>query len=272
MKSKITLLLFAVLATTFFSNLRAQDQESFSEFEPLYVTVNTLHVVSSTNFDELKQLEQEYFDKVIFNNDLILHHETLIEQIDSSVVKVKFINTFSNWNAIKNSEIVNEILVAQNWPYASERKLYFEKQNDLYRSFHSDQIYLTTEFYNNLLESTEEESPKLVRIDTSTLGDSSDDNAYENYTSYVENVIFKNPLLNSYQPIRQYYGGDSREFVEIFVLNSGVTFEEFTQKNTELLEKFIPDVKERESFLEVIQGSIETRTTDLYKSIASLSK
>lgn len=272
MKSNLPFLFIAVLATTFLNFARAQNQEPVSDFEPLYVTVNTLDVVADANFDELIKLEQEYFDKVTFNNDLILLHETLIEKTDSSVVKVKFINMFGNWNDIKNSEIVNEILIAQNWPYAAEKKLYFEKQNDLYSNFHSDNIYLTTEFNKNLSENTDEETSKSVRIDTSILSDLNDDGAYQNYVSYVENVIYKNPLLSSYQPIRQYYGGDSREFVEIFVLNSGVTFEQFTQKNTELFEKFMEDAKEREKFIEEIQKSVESKTTSYFISIGSLSK
>ena len=272
MKSKFPLLLIAVLATTLINYLQAQTQDSISEFEPLFVTVNTLHVVADANFDELKKLEQEYFDKVISNNDLILNHETLIEQTDSSVIKVKFINIFSNWDDIRNSETVNEILIARNWPYASERKLYFEKQNDLYSNFHSDQIYLTTELIKNISDNTAEETPNLVRVDTSILADASDDNAYEKYVSYVENVIYKNPLLHSYQPIRQYWGGDSREFVEIFILNSGVTFEEFGQKNKELYEKFIPNTAEREEFLKVMQGAVESHSSGFYKSMSSLSK
>jgi hypothetical protein len=272
MKSNLPFLFIAVLATTFLNFARGQNQEPVSDFEPLYVTVNTLDVVADANFDELIKLEQEYFDKVTFNNDLILLHETLIEKTDSSVVKVKFINMFGNWNDIKNSEIVNEILIAQNWPYAAEKKLYFEKQNDLYSNFHSDNIYLTTEFNKNLSENTDEETSKSVRIDTSILSDLNDDGAYQNYVSYVENVIYKNPLLSSYQPIRQYYGGDSREFVEIFVLNSGVTFEQFTQKNTELFEKFMEDAKEREKFIEEIQKSVESKTTSYFISIGSLSK
>ncbi len=272
MKSKFSLLLIAVLATTLINYLQAQTQDSIGEFEPLYVTVNTLHVVADANYDELKKLEQEYFDKVINNNDLILYHETLIEQTDSAMVKVKFINTFSNWNDIKNSETVNEILVVRNWPYASERKLYFEKQNNLYSNFHSDQIYLTTEFHKNFSEKKEGETPNMVRIDTSILADTNDDNAYENYVSYVENVIYKNPLLYSYQPIRQYFGGDSREFVEVFILNLGVTFEEFEQNNTELLEKFMPEAKKREKFLEEILSSTESRSTSFYKILDSLSK
>lgn len=272
MKSKFSLLLIAVLATTLINYLQAQTQDSISEFEPLFVTVNTLHVVADANFDELKKLEQEYFDKVIDNNDLILYHETLIEQTDSSVVKVKFINTFGNWEDIRNSETVNEILIARNWPYASERKSYFEKQNDLYSNFHSDQIYLTTELVKNLSDKTAEETPNMVRIDTAILADTSDENAYENYVSYVDNVIYKNPLLHAYQPLRQYFGGDSREFVEVFVLNLGVTFEEFAQKNTELLEEFIPDAEKREKFLEEILSSTESRSTSFYKILNSLSK
>jgi hypothetical protein len=196
----------------------------------------------------------------------------LIEQSDSSVTSVKFIKTFMDWNDIENGEIVNEILIAQNWPSSSERRVFFEKQNALYTSFHSDQIYLTTKFNKNLMEGTEEDSSKLVRIDTSILADVEDESAYDNYESYVENVIYKNPLLKFYQPIRQYWGGDSREFVEIFIFNSGVTFEEFGQKNKELYEKFIPNTAEREKFLKVMQGAVESHSSGFYKSMSSLSK
>lgn len=272
MKSKFSLLLFTALAVFCFDSLHAQSQESLSEFDPLYVTINTLHVVPNADLKDLQALEEEYYDKVTALNDLIVDHEILIEQSDSSVTSVKFIKTFMNWNDIENGEIVNEILIAQNWPLSSERRVFFEKQNEMYTNFHSDQIYLTTKFNKKLNEITEEGTSKLVRIDTAILADVEDESAYGNYESYVENVIYKNPLLKSYQPIRQYWGGDSREFIEIFILNSGVTFEEFDQKNKELFEKFIPNTVEREKFSKVIQGSVESQSTGFYKSISSLSK
>lgn len=271
MKCKYSSLLFAVLAILWFNNLQAQ--EASEEFEPMYVTISTLQSVENVNFKKWNEVEREYFDKITKNNDLIISQEVLMDYFSPNFSEVKVITFFKSWEDIETSGKVTDDLIAQHWPNEAERKAFFELQNSFYTNFHSDKIYLSSQFIKTL--STELKSktePRVFFSQKTILADNDDEEVYIKYKQFMENVIYKNPFILAYQPFRYYWGGDSREFIEFFVIDSLADLENSVNTNKYLLEAYLPDDAKREEFIDVFRKSISSQSSTIYKNIPSLSK
>jgi len=272
MKSKYFSFLFLAISILFVNNTRGQDDKS--NFEPVYITVRTLHGVEGSDLEEWRAVEEEYFDKVINKIDLLLSHEVLINYFDNNLSEVKIINVFNKWDDIEKIYNIRDDLIEKAWPNEDERKAFFEKQNSFYSNFHSDEIYTSTEFGKYL-------SPEIKKVrkesfvffeKTSILSDYEDDDSYKYYEEYVENVIFKNPLIRAYHPYRHFWGADSREFIEMLVVDSMEDLEAVLKTNQDLLDKMVPDPLKRKEFLKIFEKAIEGQSTAIYKNIPSLSK
>ena len=82
----------------------------------------------------------------------------------------------------------------------------------------------------------------------------------------------ENKYLRAYYPYRYYLGSDSREFIEMIVVNSLSDLENMFNKNDALLEKHIPDPTKRKEFIDTYRKAIASHKDDIYINIPSLSK
>lgn len=268
LKSLSLLFLFSV----FFYLCPVIAQESIEEDKPMYVTVTTLYGVDGFDFEEWKEVEKEYFDKVTSKIDLIRSHEVLMSYFAPQFGEIKVINVINSWEDIM---IINEMRVAlieEAWPDEEERKIFFEKQNSFYKSKHSDEIFLTSDYSKDLVKEAGQNRPFVFMMKNNILADTEDENSYENYSKYVENVIYNNSKILAYYPFSHFWGDDSREFVELFVLDSFSDVEMSQYESNALLSKIVPKEEEREQFLSSLFSAIESQQTSFYRNIPSLSK
>ncbi len=272
MKNKLTsylvLFAFAMVTSIVFA------QEESKEFVPMYTTVTTLHGVSGVDLNEWKATEQEFFDKVTSKIDLLVAHEVLISNIRNDFSDIKVINVFKSWDDIQKINRIREDLIANAWPDEEERKLFFEKQNSFYTNFHSDEIYTSTKFGFPVKDEVKKSQKKSFAyfVQTSTLSDDNGKDSYNDYIKYVKNVFYKNSLIKGYYPLRHSWGSDSRDFVEVFVVNSTKDIKNVIENNRVLLKELVPNDEKRKGFLEVYEKGILNRSNAIYVNIPSLSK
>ncbi len=96
--------------------------------------------------------------------------------------------------------------------------------------------------------------------------------SYDVYKEYFSNVTKKNKYLRAYYPYRYYLGSDSREFIEMIVVNSLSDLDKMFNRNDALLEKHIPDATKRKEFLNIYRKAIASHKDDIYINVPSLSK
>lgn len=247
-------------------------QEPDQVEKPMYVTVTTLHGVDGFDFEEWKEVEKEYFDKVTSKIDLIYTHEVLMSYFAPQFSEIKVINVINSWEDIV---IINEMraeLIEEAWPDEEERRMFFEKQNSFYQSKHADEIYLTSDYSKDLIKEPGQNRPFVFMMKNNILGDVEDDNSYDNYKNYVENVIYKNSKILAYYPFSHFWGDDSREFVELFVMDSFCDVEMSQYESNALISKIVPNEEAREEFLNSLYSVIESQETTFYRNVPALSK
>ena len=272
MKSKIPNLLFLFASLLFTPFIYSQEEEK--EFEPLYITVTTLHGTDGIDFDEWKSVEQEYFNSVTSKIDLILSHEVLVNYFSPKFSEIKIVNVIKSWDDIIRINELREDLIEKAWPNEDNRKAFFEKQNSFYSSFHSDEIYLSSNYGKSLSEDMKVnyKEPLVYLVKTNILSDNEDEDSYENYSKYVQNVIHKNSFIKAYYPQRHFWGADSREFIEVIVVNSLFDLENYLLKNKEIFKELVPNDEKRKEFLRSLESAIEGQTSEIFTNTPSLSK
>lgn len=269
--SDISMLLFTLFVLSI-NQIKAQDIEK--GFEPVFITVRTLHGVEDSDLKAWQAVEEEYFNKVVRKIDLIISHEVLINYFDNNLSNVKIITVFRKWEDIEKNNQVRDALIETGWPDEEDRKAFFEKQNSFYSNYHSDEIYTSTAYGKYLTSETKtsHKEPYLFYEKTSLLGDYEGNDSYDNYKRYVENVILKNPYIKAYHPHRHYWGADSREFIEMIVVESVNDYELALEINKKLLNELVPEKDKRKEFLKVFDKAITDINVVVYKNVPSLSK
>ncbi|WKK65373.1 hypothetical protein [Lutimonas zeaxanthinifaciens] len=266
-------LLFVLAFFITFSSIdHALAQEDENEPSSSYVTVTTLHGVDGFDFDAWKEVEEEYFEKVTSKIDLIRSHEVLMSFFAPQFGEIKVINVIDSWEDIMTINEMREALVQEAWPDEEERKAFFEKQNSFYQSKHSDEIFLTSEFSKDLIREAGQNRPYVFMIRNNILSDTEDEDSYENYKKYFEEVVLKNNKVQGYYPFSHFWGDDSREFVEIFVFDTFSDVEDSQYESNALLSKIVPEEEDRRNFLSSLFSAIESQETLFYRNIPSLSK
>lgn len=270
MRSQLAIFLFFLSSVLLVNNTHGQEAES--DFEPTYVTVTTLRGVADFDMQAWLRLEQEYFDKVTSKIDLILGHEVLFSYFAPNYTEILLINVIRSWEDIMAVNALREELIAGAWPDEEERRIFFERQNSFYKSFHSDEIYLSSEFAKKWAKDEQREEPYVFVMNTSVLSDYENYDTYDNYQQFVEQVLHKEPNLLGYLPYRHFWGADSREFVEVFVFDSLEAIVKHKENKSQLLEELMPDDMSRKLFMNSIYSAIESKETGIYTNVPSLSK
>jgi hypothetical protein len=90
---------------------------------------------------------------------------------------------------------------------------------------------------------------------------------------YNANVIAKNDVIKAYYPHRHYWGSDSRDFIEAFVVESLADVEKALDKNGELTKTHWPDDEKRKEFFAKMGKYFTGWHADyLYTHVPELSK
>ncbi len=272
MKSKLSSIISVIILFLFSSIMNAQHQKE--DLESKYVTVITLHGVEGADFDEWLKVEKEYFDKVTSKIEIIVNHDVLVRYFGNGLTEIKVINVFESWNDIEYVNNIRESLIKQVWPDEGERAAFFEKQNSFYTNYHSDEIYVTTNL-SKLMPGTEKASlknPMVYYIDTNILSDNDNGNAYKIYEEYLNAVVYKNSYIKAYYPLRHHWGADSREFLEIYVVNSLTNLEKAFEMDKQLFQTYMPDKVKRKEFLKTYSKTVSGHKDGLYRNVPVLTK
>ncbi len=247
-------------------------QEGEEDFEPMYVTLTTLHGVDDFDFEEWKEVEREFFEKVTSKIDQIISHEVLFDYFAPQYGEIKVVNVIDSWEDIMAINESRRALIEEAWPDEEERKAFFEKQNSFYKSKHSDEIFLTSPYSKDREKEAGQNHPFTFMIKTNILSDYEDQDSYANYRLYFDKVIMNNRKILAYQPFRHFWGDDSREFIEIFVMDSFSDAELSQYESHALLSKMYPNENDRRQFLSSLFSAIESQETSFYRNVPSLSK
>ena len=272
MKNKLGLIAPFLMLLLFSSIVYSQHKKE--NLESLYVTMITLHGVAGTDYDEWLEVEKEYFDKVTSKMDILLDHEVLTRYYSNDLSEIKLINVFKNWNDIEYAGELREYLIQKAWPNKKERDAFFKKQNSFYTNYHSDEIYVTTNLSKKMTKEayTSEKNPMVFYLDTNILSDYGNNDSHKLYKEYLEAVTYKNPYIKAYYPFRHHWGSDSREFIEIYVLNSLSSLEKSIEMDKQLFESFMPNKNKRKDFIKTYRKAVSSHKDGLYKNVPALSK
>lgn len=249
-QNKFLVLGMLILTLLLSTNVNAQEEP-----KPVYITVTTMH----RNFDnvdrtEWKKTEQEYYDKVISKNDLIIGSEILTHYYTANSSEVLHVSVYRTWGDIeKANEITNE-LIKKAWPDETARKAFFDKQKSYYTTLHSDEIYtsLPTIGYKELKTTSKE--PMIVYLRKSQLSMNGQGQGKE-VKEFNDKVTMKNPFIKAYYPQRHTWGSDSREFVEAFFFDSMSDLEKSGDKDDELIKAAWPKDADRKAFFDEMRKS-----------------
>jgi len=233
------------------TNLFSQD-ESKDEFKSAVLSVTTIHWnldKTDGSQEEWDAIEKEYFEKVTMKNDFILHTNFLTHYFTADNSEAKAITVYASLEDIKKAGDRTAELVKEGWPVEAERDAFFKVRNSYFTGMHSDELYNTLPG-GVFMEETPEE-PMIYYVRKSHISfpeDGSDDEIKALHTEYLENVVYKNEYIKAYYPSRHYYGSDSRDYVEVFVINSLSDVEASFDKTTELTNAHWPDEDARKEF------------------------
>ena len=272
MKNKISIIIPVIIL--FLMSSIAVSQHKKGDFESKYATIITLHGVVGADFKEWMEVEKEYFDKVTSKIDIILDHKVLVRYFGNDLSEIKIINVFDKWNDIEYVNNVRDALIEKAWPNKKERDVFFEKQNSFYTNYHSDEIYVTSTLSKLMTasEKASQKNPMVYYIDTNILSDIDNKDAHKLHEDYLNAVTYKNSFIKAYYPFRHYWGSDSREFLEIYVVNSLAGLEKAIETDKKLFELHVPDKSKRKEFMEAYRKAVTSHKDGLYRNIPALSK
>ncbi len=263
-----------IIIFLYIPNLFAQQQKE--DFKPLYITITKLYsTTEDIDFEDWKNVEQEFFDKVTSKIDLIVDHEILVNYDKNDWNEVILINTYKSWNDIEKARELRKELIKKAWPNKEARYAFFEKQNKHFDLYYSNQIFKSTRLAKNFKKGGQkkQKDPLIYYIIENKLADYEYDDSLEAYEKYINNVTYKNPLVKAYLTYKHYVGPDSRDFIQAYVVGSYADLQNSLDKDRELLAKLFPNKKERDEFVDTYhEGISNISATKIYSNIPSMSK
>ncbi|WP_422348639.1 hypothetical protein [Flagellimonas sp.] len=235
MKATNRFLLLAITALLFTSVGFAQEEE---EKVPKYITVTTLHWnMDYDNFDmnTWKDVEKEFFDKVTMKNEHIMGTGVYTHRYTPDNRELILVSVYDSWEAIDKAADRNSELIKEAWPDEDARDAYFDKRNEYYSDFHSDEIYATMPHAKPRAATDTTSNILFVRRSQFKFPrDGSQEEFMASFKEYVENVFHKNELIKGYYPNAHFWGSDRREFAEAFYVDSMQDLDDMFTRNNEL--------------------------------------
>ena len=225
------------------TNSIAQDEEKNKEFKSVYITVTTAHRSEDPDVDysDWKKIEKEYFDKVTMKNDLIIGSGVYFHYFTPDDSELKLVSIYKSWTDIEDSNKITNTLIEEGWPDEEGRKAYFKKKNSYYSPIHSDEIYTSLPFQIEM--NSESKEPLIFYVKVNKVG-----NGGEGFKEYFENITKNNSYIKGYYTHRHRWGANSRDAVEVFVLDNFGDIEKMFDENSKLVKEFWPDEEKRKLF------------------------
>ena len=240
---KKLLLEIFVFLLLFSSDLLFSQDKPEEKNKPVYITVTTAHRSANpdVDFTDWLKTEKEYFSKVTMKNDLIIGSGVYFHYFTPDDSEVKIVNVYKTWEDIENANDQNGKLVEAGWPVKEDRDAFFKKQSSYYSPLHSDEIYISTPFQKEVTIKTDK--PLLYYVKVNEMG-----NGGDGFKEYFENVTMKNSFIKGYYTHRHLWGANSRDFVEVFVVENLADIEKMFDESTTLVEKHWVDEAKRKEF------------------------
>lgn len=236
--------------------------------QTVYITLTTMHRNTDADKKEWAKIEQEYFDKVISKNDLIIGSDVLTHFFTENSSEIIHVSAYKTWEDIEKSDKISEDLIKQAWPDEKDRKAFFEKYKSFYTPMHSDEIYISVLEYKPLTNPSKE--PMVVYVRTSKMASNKLGDVIKEYNG---KITFKNPYVKAYYPQRHLWGSDSRDFVEAFFFDSLADLEKSHDKEEELTKAAWPKEEDRKHFFDELKKSFTGIHADyIYLNVPSLTK
>lgn len=243
----------------------AQEKE-----KPVFITMTTLHRSLDGKAKDWKATEQEYFDKVISKNDLIIGSELLTHYYTNDNTEVVAVSVYKNWEDIEKADAINQDLIKKAWPDEKARKAFFDKYDSYYTPMHSDEIYQSINSIGEKAYKDQTKKPMIVYIRKSELSMKGNG---KNAKEFNEKITFNDPYIKAYYPFRHSWGSNSTDFMEAFFYDSLADMEKSNEKIDELIKSTWPNEKDSNAFFDELEKSFTGKHSDnIYRNIPSLSK
>ncbi len=251
MKTLKHLCILAVLVAPFAgATVHAQDEN-----RPAYVALTTDHFNLAYSNDEAAQkewmsLEKEYLDKVTKKNDFVMSSGMLVHYYTPDKSEVVYFSTYKSWEDIdKAGEKFSELEEAA-WPDKAARTAFLHKLGKYYQNHHSDEIYSTLPGAKMGSASDTASVVYLQKVERAYPDDGTNEEFEKLRMEYNQKVIQKNPYIVEYYPMRHAWGANSRDFVNVFVVNSFCDIDAMNKAIDGLISAGWPDAAKRKAFFD----------------------
>ena len=276
---KITYKLLAGLLTILVLQTSSFAQETKEEEQqPPIVVVTKAHADYDYTEGSMKDwlsLEKEYFEKVTSKNDHLMGSSVMMHLFSEDASEVLFVSIYKDWVSIEKAAERDGELAKEAWPDDDARSDFFSRQSKYYTSQHSDEIYQALKGAK-FLDEEEWGKTHVYYFQVSHLAfpeDSEPGEIQKLRKEYLENVIYKNEYILGYYPMRHLYGADSRDFVEVYVVNSFSDVEKALDEMGKLSKEHWPDDEARKEFYSKYNKYFTGWHADyIYTNVPELSK
>ncbi len=263
--NKISLL--GMLIFTFLLSVAVRAQE---DPKPVFITITTMYRNLDADRTDWRKTEQEYFDKVVSKNDLIIGCEILTHYYTANSSEVLMVSVYKTWEDIEKSNDVSDDLIKKAWPDEKARKAFFDKESSYYTKRHSDEIYTSQPAVGEKQLKTDSKEPMIVYIRRSQLSMNGQGKGMKEFN---EKVTMKNPYIKAYYPYRHSWGSDSRDFMEAFLYDSFSDIEKSSDKDNELIKAAWPKESDRKAFFDEMDKAFTGLHGDyIYHNEPTMSK
>lgn len=263
--NKISLL--GMLIFTFLLSVVVRAQE---DPKPVFITITTMYRNLDADGKDWRKTEQEYFDKVVSKNDLIIGSEILTHYYTANSSEILLVSVYKTWEDIEKSNDVSNELIKKAWPDEKERKAFFDKESGYYTKKHSDEIYTSLPMVGEKQLKTDSKEPMIVYIRRSQLSMNGQGKGMKEFN---EKVTLKNPYIKAYYPYRHLWGSDSRDFMEAFLYDSFSDIEKSNDKDDELIKAAWPKETDRKAFFDEMNKAFTGLHGDyIYHNEPTMSK
>lgn len=263
--NKISVL--GMLIFTFLLSMAVRAQE---DPKPVFITITTMYRNLDADGKDWRKTEQEYFDKVVSKNDLIIGSEILTHYYTANSSEILFVSVYKTWEDIEKSNDVSDELIKKAWPDEKARKAFFDKESGYYTKKHSDEIYTSLPMVGEKQLKTDSKEPMIVYIRRSQLSMNGQGKGMKEFN---EKVTLKNPYIKAYYPYRHSWGSDSRDFMEAFLYDSFGDIEKSSDKDDELIKAAWPKEADRKAFFDEMNKAFTGLHGDyIYHNEPTMSK
>jgi hypothetical protein len=253
MRSKLPVFVFSLIFMMGYALITYSQESNEEAQQPPLLIATTVHAnwdYKEGTAEDWLAMEKLYFDKVTSKNEYLMRTNVLQHYYTEDNSELIFARVYKDWGSIEKAAKRDQELIEEAWPDEAEREAFFKKQSMYYTDHHSDEIYRAVQGAK-LLSEEDRAAPHVYYVRTSHTAwpeDGEDKEIMDMHAEYTKQVIHMNPLLLAYYPYMHYYGADSRDFVEVFVVKSLADIENSAEINNELVEAHWPDEDKRKAF------------------------